>query len=101
MLKKTILITFLSTLFLNSYALEYGGLNKDVFKKRELDNHKEEYTKKSKLIEDAEIMTLEQLESKYSKEDVDYIKRINEIYENKEIKNKKNLEPIDKLKGIQ
>lgn len=100
MLKKITLITFLFSFFLNTYAME-SGLSPEVFKKREIENHKEEYNSKIKLIKDSEKMTIEQLETKYSPEEINYIKRINEVYENKNIINKKNLESKDKLKGIE
>lgn len=46
-------------------------------------------------------MNLEELQNKYTKEEVDYIKRINEVYENQNIEIKKNLKPIDNLKDIE
>lgn len=100
MLKKITLTTILFSFFLNTYGME-SGLSPEVFKKRELENNKEEYNSKIKLIKDSEIMTIEQLETKYSPEEINYIKRINEVYENNDIINKNNLKSKDKLKGIQ
>jgi len=95
-------IILLSSVFFinNSFALE-EGLNQDVFKKRVYKENKEIIDRKQQLILDSKRMNLEELQNKYTKEEVDYIKRINEVYENQNIEIKKNLKPIDNLKDIE
>ncbi len=95
-------IILLSSVFFinNSFALE-EGLNQDVFKKRVYKENKETIDRKQQLILDSKRMNLEELQNKYTKEEVDYIKRINEVYENQNIEIKKNLKPIDNLKDIE
>lgn len=95
------IILLLSALFLNnSFALE-EGLSQDVFKKRVYKENKETIDRKQQLILDSKRMNLEDLQNKYTKEEVDYIKRINEVYDNQNIEVKKNLKPIDNLKDIE
>jgi hypothetical protein len=95
------IILLLSALFLNnSFALD-EGLSQDVFKKRVYKENKETIDRKQQLILDSKRMNLEDLQNKYTKEEVDYIKRINEVYDNQNIEVKKNLKPIDNLKDIE
>ncbi len=97
---KYIILLFSALFINNSFALE-KGLSQDVFKKRVYKENKETIDRKQQLILDSKKMNLEDLENKYSKEEVDYIKRINEVYENQNIEIKKNLKPTDNLKDLE
>lgn len=94
-MKYKIFTTLAFSLFLsNSYALEQG-MSEDVFKKRVYKENKEEIDRKDNLIKDSQKMSLEELSKKYTPEEIIYIKRINEVYENQ------NLRSVDERKGIE
>lgn len=100
-MKYKIFTTLAFSLFLsNSYALEQG-MSEDVFKKRVYKENKEEIDRKDNLIKDSQKMSLEELSKKYTPEEIIYIKRINEVYENQNLEIKQNLRSVDERKGIE
>ena len=99
-MKKIILTTLLAIAF-NSHSLANVGLNKEVFENETPRHNNQVHIPRDKLIKDSERMTIEQLEQKYNEEEVNHIKRINEVYGDKNIKNKKNFVIKDKLKGVE
>lgn len=100
-MKYKICIALFFSLFLsNSYALE-KGMSGDIFKKRVYKENKEEIDRKDNLIKDSQKMSLEELSKKYTKEEIIYIKRINEVYENQNLEIKQNLRTVDERKGIE
>lgn len=100
-MKNKIILAATLTMFFNiSFGLE-AGISKDVFKKQVYNENKQSIDKTQKLIDDSKKMTLEELSNKYSEEEVNYIKRINEVYETKDLEIIENLKPVNKLDGVQ